>query len=252
VTRYLSGIPTPPNWIAAGPSGAEFVEAADAVISSRQMAEKADAKLNIAGRSCQFSARFYKFSVSKRCYSLAPVLSTRWSQNMQTIPRIGAADSMPMQQTRRLSVITTCAAAIFVVSVCAAPVAMAAPASAPIPAQIAVPATVQGFMPGYTDNGLTHLVSACVGEAPGPEMAASAGLAPWHVQVDVSNIYAPRATTVVRATLLEGDHEVASKWLQTAGLNTAPQASFCRVVSGLTQQLWTSETRIASRNVAAG
>lgn len=35
VVRYLSEIPTPPNWIAAGPGGAGFVEAADAVIRSR-------------------------------------------------------------------------------------------------------------------------------------------------------------------------------------------------------------------------
>ncbi len=36
VTRYLSEIPVPPNWIAAGPGGAGFVEAADAVIRSRK------------------------------------------------------------------------------------------------------------------------------------------------------------------------------------------------------------------------
>jgi HAD superfamily hydrolase (TIGR01484 family) len=36
VTRYLSEIPTPPNWIAAGPGGVGFVEAADAVIAARQ------------------------------------------------------------------------------------------------------------------------------------------------------------------------------------------------------------------------
>jgi 3-deoxy-D-manno-octulosonate 8-phosphate phosphatase KdsC-like HAD superfamily phosphatase len=36
VKRYLPKIPTPPNWIAAGPGGAGFVEAADAVISSRK------------------------------------------------------------------------------------------------------------------------------------------------------------------------------------------------------------------------
>jgi HAD superfamily hydrolase (TIGR01484 family) len=37
VTRYLSEIPVPPSWIAAGPGGAGFVEAADAVIRSRQV-----------------------------------------------------------------------------------------------------------------------------------------------------------------------------------------------------------------------
>ena len=36
VTRYLPDLPTPPNWITAGPGGAGFVEAADAVILSRQ------------------------------------------------------------------------------------------------------------------------------------------------------------------------------------------------------------------------
>jgi len=35
VRRYLADIPTPPNWIAEGPGGRGFVEAADAVISSR-------------------------------------------------------------------------------------------------------------------------------------------------------------------------------------------------------------------------
>ena len=35
VTRYLHEIPTPPAWIAAGPGGAGFVEAADAVLASR-------------------------------------------------------------------------------------------------------------------------------------------------------------------------------------------------------------------------
>jgi 3-deoxy-D-manno-octulosonate 8-phosphate phosphatase KdsC-like HAD superfamily phosphatase len=36
VARYLSEIPTPPRWIAAGPGGAGFVEAAKAVISARK------------------------------------------------------------------------------------------------------------------------------------------------------------------------------------------------------------------------
>jgi 3-deoxy-D-manno-octulosonate 8-phosphate phosphatase KdsC-like HAD superfamily phosphatase len=36
VTRYLSSIPLAPRWIAAGPGGAGFVEAADAVIASRK------------------------------------------------------------------------------------------------------------------------------------------------------------------------------------------------------------------------
>ena len=35
VLRYLSEIPTPPSWISEGPGGAGFVEAANAVISSR-------------------------------------------------------------------------------------------------------------------------------------------------------------------------------------------------------------------------
>jgi hypothetical protein len=35
VTRYLSEIPTPPKWIAKGPGGEGFVEAANAVIASR-------------------------------------------------------------------------------------------------------------------------------------------------------------------------------------------------------------------------
>jgi len=155
-----------------------------------------------------------------------------------------------MLQTKRLRAIATRAAAIFVLSACAAPLAMAAPAPAPVPAQISVPTTVQGFMPGYSDNGLTHLVSACVGEVPVPEMTASPGQAPWHVQVNVSSIYMPQATTAIKATLLAGDHVVAAKWVQSAGLNTAPRAAFCHVVSNLTQQLWASETRVAAHNVA--
>lgn len=37
VTQYLSEIPVAPNWITTGPGGAGFVEAADAVIRSRQL-----------------------------------------------------------------------------------------------------------------------------------------------------------------------------------------------------------------------
>jgi HAD superfamily hydrolase (TIGR01484 family) len=36
VTRYLSEIPVPPRWITAGPGGAGFVEAADAVIRAQK------------------------------------------------------------------------------------------------------------------------------------------------------------------------------------------------------------------------
>ncbi|NTG28730.1 HAD-IIB family hydrolase [Agrobacterium rhizogenes] len=36
VTRYLTEIPVPPNWITDGPGGAGFVEAADAVILARR------------------------------------------------------------------------------------------------------------------------------------------------------------------------------------------------------------------------
>lgn len=157
---------------------------------------------------------------------------------------------MPMLQTTRLRAFTARAAAAFILSACAAPLAMAAPVSAPFLAQVSVPATVQGFMPGYSDKGLTHLVSACVGAVPVPEMAASTAGAPWHVQVSVSSIYMPQATTAIKATLLEGDHVVAAKWVQSAGLNTAPRAAFCQVVSNLTQQLWASQTRIAARHVA--
>ena len=42
VTHYLSEIPTPPIWVAAGPGGAGFVEAADAVIVSRTYASRDD------------------------------------------------------------------------------------------------------------------------------------------------------------------------------------------------------------------
>ena len=157
---------------------------------------------------------------------------------------------MPMPQTTKLRAFTARAAAVFILSACTAPLAMAAPVSAPLPAQLAVPATVQGFMPGYSDKGLTHLVSACVGAVPAPEMAASLAGAPWHIQVSVSSIYMPQATTAVKATLLQGDHEVAAKWVESAGLNTAPRAAFCQVVSNLTQQLWASQTSNAARHVA--
>jgi len=39
VTRYLPDIPVPPHWIAAGPGGVGFVEAADAVIRSLKMSQ---------------------------------------------------------------------------------------------------------------------------------------------------------------------------------------------------------------------
>lgn len=39
VTRYLDEITVPPNWIAAGPGGVGFVEAANAVIRSRELEE---------------------------------------------------------------------------------------------------------------------------------------------------------------------------------------------------------------------
>jgi hypothetical protein len=157
---------------------------------------------------------------------------------------------MPMLQPTKLRAFTTRAAAIFILSACAAPLARAAPVSTPLPTQISVPATVQGFMPGYSDKGLTHLVSACVGAVPVPEMKASTAAAPWHIQVSVSSIYMPQATIAVKATLLAGDHEVAAKWVESAGLNTAPRAAFCQVVSNLTQQLWASQPRIAARHVA--
>src|ERR1700731_2858301 len=148
---------------------------------------------------------------------------------------------MPLLPIRRPRGVTMLAPVIFVLSACAAPFPTAAQASASFPAQVSAPATVQGFMSGYTDIGLTHLVSDCVAEVPVPEMTTSVPHTGWHVQVNVSSIYMPHATTVVKATLLAGDHEVASRWLQTAGLNTAPRAAFCDVVSDLIQQLWAAE-----------
>jgi hypothetical protein len=141
-------------------------------------------------------------------------------------------------QTRKSRGAIMLAPVIFALSLYAAAPAMAETSA--FSTMAAVPAKVQGSMPGFTDTGLTQLVDACVAAAPVPAMMADAAHAGWHVQVDVGNVYTPRAATVVRATLLEGDHVVASRWKQTAGLDTAPRVAFCSTVSNLTQQLWAS------------
>lgn len=128
---------------------------------------------------------------------------------------------------------------IFVLSVAAGG------ASAASTIKASVPVTVQGFVPGYTDSGLTQLANTCVAEVPAPgTMANELHGGKWQVQVQVQvqvqDVYMPHVATVVRATLLNGKRVVAFRWKRTVSLDTAPSAAFCWTVSELTQELWDS------------
>jgi hypothetical protein len=141
-------------------------------------------------------------------------------------------------QTKRLRGIVMLAPVIFALSV------TAGGASA---ASTSVPVTVQGFVPGYTDSGLTQLVNTCVAEVPASETMANELRGKWQVQVQVQNLYLPHVNTVVRVTLLDGKRVVAFRWKRTVSLDTAPSAAFCWTVSELTQQLWDS---VSAENMA--
>jgi hypothetical protein len=98
-----------------------------------------------------------------------------------------------------------------------------------------VPVAVKGFLPGYTDSELTHLISSCVARVPAP-VPTSRARAQFEVRVGTE--YLPRETTVVQASLLEGGQVLASRWARESALDTAPSAVFCRTVSDLARQLW--------------
>jgi len=117
--------------------------------------------------------------------------------------------------------------------------AAAQAAHAGTPAALRV--TVQGALPGYSDTGLAQTVRACVAGVPLPVSIAGAPQNGWQVQVSVEDIHTPRTATLLRATLLEGNHAVASRWVQTAALDTAHQQVLCRSVSGLTQRVLETE-----------
>jgi hypothetical protein len=106
-----------------------------------------------------------------------------------------------------------------------------------------VPATVYGFLPGYTGSGLQRLVSACVAGVPIPGALADAPRAGWQIQVDVQDVSMPRVATVMKATLLDGNQVVTSTWKRTAALDTAPRSVFCDTVSQLTQKLWATAAK---------
>jgi hypothetical protein len=127
--------------------------------------------------------------------------------------------------------------ALKILPVLAAAVFSAAAAQSVPAVETAAPVEVHGFLPGYTDAGLQFLVRACVAAAPVSGMP-DAWAAGWHVQVDVANVWMPRVFTVVRATLIEGDEIVASYWVRTVALDTAPPAVLCGTVWRLTQKLW--------------
>lgn len=114
----------------------------------------------------------------------------------------------------------------------------AAAAQAAPAVEAAAPAEMHGFLPGYTDAGLQFLVRACAAAAPVSSMPADAQAAGWQVHVDVANVWMPRVFTVVRATLTEGDQIVASYWVRTPALDTAPRAVLCGTVWRLTQRLF--------------
>ena len=114
------------------------------------MAGKADAKLNLARRFCQFG-------VSKRCYSPGSYLHPFGAKTCLPIARIGATDPMPMLQTSEIACLHDTCRRYFHPQRLRGSARQAAPVSAPFPTQVSVPATVQGFMPGYSDKGLTHI-----------------------------------------------------------------------------------------------
>ena len=69
----------------------------------------------------------------------------------------------------------------------------------------------------------------------------------WQIGVHFENVYMPHAATMVTAELLDEGHVRAVRRDQVVGLESAPSAETCQVVSRLTQQLW--KTASATRSL---
>lgn len=101
-----------------------------------------------------------------------------------------------------------------------------------------LPVTVQGFLPGHSDDQLSHMLAACAGEAKTPAKLMEAPVNLWHIRIQVTTLYKPRADTTISISMLKGQRVMATKSKHAAGLNTAPNAALCYTVSGLTQDLY--------------
>jgi hypothetical protein len=105
---------------------------------------------------------------------------------------------------------------------------------------------ITGTMTGYTDRGLARMVSPCVATTI-PSRTIDTQVNPnWQIRVHFANVYTPRASTMVTAELLYDGHVNAVRRDQVVGLDSAPSAETCQVVSRLTQELWetASTTRV--------
>jgi hypothetical protein len=111
------------------------------------------------------------------------------------------------------------------------------PASAFAASTVAsTPTTVNGFIPGYTANHLARTIDRSVASVPVP--VAMTTQATWRFQVQVSNVYMPHVATVIKATLLDRNHVVASDWKRVDLSNAASPGVLCDAMADLTQQLW--------------
>lgn len=107
--------------------------------------------------------------------------------------------------TRSIPVTAMLASGIFVTNACAAVPSAHAGTVAPSTASAVLPIAVHGALPGYSDTGLARLVRQCA--------AAEALPDGWRMQVNVADIHVPRSFTLLRATLTDGNHVVASRWI---------------------------------------
>ena len=106
---------------------------------------------------------------------------------------------------------------------------------------------ITGTMTGYTDRGLARMVRPCVASIV-PSSTIDTQVNPnWQIRVHFENVYMPQAATMVTAELLDKGHVRAVRRDQVAGLDSAPSAETCQVVSRLTQQLW--ETASTTRSL---
>ena len=150
-------------------------------------------------------------------------------------------------RTRELNNKTLCDAfalvlAMVALTVCAALLAARGEAVIATSGSMSAAVTVEGFLPGYSDNGLRQLVKACFAEVQVPVTMADEPPAAWQIQVQLEDTYMPRVNTVVHATMLKGKQVIASRWTRTASLDTAPSDVLCRTVSNLTQRLYESDS----------
>jgi hypothetical protein len=114
----------------------------------------------------------------------------------------------------------------------------AAKSGPPTPARAtaALPVTVQGALPGYTDLELAQLVKACAA-GPMTNSAVKSRRGGWQLRITLDSEYMPRPATRVTASLVRKGRTIAIRWARVEPADAIPSEDLCETVTDLTWQI---------------